>query len=108
MTPAKSYELSAARIVLERAQDRLRVEYETSGKSELYKHLKGSGSGENDGLPYAEIAQQLETTEAAIKAEAHRYRGRRSHFIRAEIRKTVMSGADIDDEVRYLMAVFAG
>jgi len=82
----------------------LRDEMAEAGKIELFDALKGSLTGEDD-LPRAEIAARLGMSEGAVKVALHRLRRRYGQLLRAAIAETVGNQADLDDEMRYLVAV---
>src|SRR6267154_384087 len=50
------------------------------------------------------VFRALGTTEGAIKVTVHRLRRRFRHVLRAQITATVSDDAEIDDEIRYLLA----
>lgn len=91
--------------LLEQVLAALRDEYHTDGKGDLFEELKAVLRGQTD--TYAEIAARLGRTEGAIKVAAHRLRHRYRELVRAAIAQTV-SGEDIDDELRHLLAVLSG
>ena len=80
-------------------------ECQANGKGDLFEAVKPLLSGESAGLSYAEMARSLNMTEAALKVAVHRLRQRYGEWIRAEIAQTVAGPADIDEELRYLLAV---
>jgi RNA polymerase sigma-70 factor (ECF subfamily) len=82
----------------------LRDEMETAGKSKQFDALKGSLTGEDE-LPREEIAARLGMSEGAVKVAVHRLRQSYRKLLRAGIAETVSNGADLDDEMRYLLAV---
>ena len=86
--------------LLDQVLARLRAEYEESGKAQLFDELKGAIIG--DSAPYMEIAARLGATESAVKAAAHRLRGRYRELLRAEIAETVVLSDQIDDELAQL------
>jgi hypothetical protein len=65
--------------------------------------LKPCLHGDSD-VPYAELARKLETTESALKVGIHRLRKRYRDLLRSEIADIVADPADIDAELRYLIA----
>jgi RNA polymerase sigma-70 factor (ECF subfamily) len=85
----------------------LRHEMEDAGKSELFDTLKGSLTGEDE-LPREEIAARLDMSVGAVKVAVHRLRQRYRELLRAAIAETVNNEADLDDEMRYLVAVLRG
>ncbi len=82
----------------------LRDEMVKAGKSEQFDALKGSLTGE-DAPPREAIAARLDMSEGAVKVAVHRLRQRYRKLLRAAIVETVSSEANLDDEMRYLLAV---
>jgi RNA polymerase sigma factor (sigma-70 family) len=105
-TPERIYERRWARTLLERAISRLREEFVRHGRLEHFNKLKPCLQGESD-VPYADLAIQLETTEAALKVGIHRLRKRYRNMLRAEIRDIVADPADIDTELRHLIGALS-
>jgi RNA polymerase sigma-70 factor (ECF subfamily) len=89
--------------VLEQALARLRADYVAAGKGALFERLKGCLTGEANIAPYIQLAQELETTEGAIKVAVHRLRERYGALLRAEIAQTVSRPEEIDEELRCLL-----
>ena len=82
----------------------LRDEMEQAGKSEQFAALKGSLTGEDES-PREGIAARLDMSEGAVKVAVHRLRQRYRELLRAAIAETVSDEANLDDEMRYLVAV---
>jgi RNA polymerase sigma-70 factor (ECF subfamily) len=82
----------------------LRDEIVKAGKSEQFDALKGSLTGEDE-PPREGIAARLNMSENAVKVAVHRLRQRYRKLLRAAIADTVSNEADLDDEMRYLVAV---
>jgi RNA polymerase sigma-70 factor (ECF subfamily) len=55
-----------------------------------------------------EIAEELDTSEAAVKKAAQRLRQRYRDVLCAHIAATVSSPEEIDEEIRHLFSVLAG
>jgi RNA polymerase sigma-70 factor (ECF subfamily) len=106
-TPERIFERRWARTLLDRAAARLRDEFIRHGRLEHFNKLKPCLQGDGD-VPYAELARQLETTEAALKVGIHRLRKRYRDLLRAEIADIVANPDDIDSELRHLIAALAG
>jgi RNA polymerase sigma-70 factor (ECF subfamily) len=106
-TPERVYERRWARTLLDRAVARLRDEFVLNGRLEQFRRLKPCLQGESE-VPYAELARQLETTEAALKVGIHRLRKRYRDLLRSEVRDIVADPADIDAELRYLIGALSG
>jgi len=82
----------------------LRDEMVKAGKGEQFDALKGSLTGQDE-PPRQDIAARLNMSENAVKVTVHRLRQRYRGLLRAAIAETVSDEADLDDEMRYLVAV---
>ena len=85
----------------------LRDEMGKAGKGEQFDALKGSLTGEEES-PREQIAARLEMSESAVKVAIHRLRQRYRKLLRDAIAETVSNEADLEDEMRYLIAVLRG
>lgn len=106
MDAEKIYEHRWAMALLEQALSRLRDENVAAGKTELFERLRNSVAGESD-VSCGEAAAQLGLTESAVKSALHRLRQRYRELIREEVAHTVADPAEIDPEIRYLIAVLS-
>lgn len=86
---------------------RLQAEYAAGGRGELFGFLRASLTRDDSAMGYAEIAQRLGTSTAAVKMAAMRLRERYQILLREEIARTVASPEEIDDEIRHLFSVFS-
>ncbi len=93
--------------VLDQAVQRLRDDYERSGKLELFDSLKGFLGGGPSNVPYSDIAAELGSTEGAVKVAVHRLRMRCREMLRREIAQTVDSESEVDEEIRDLFQAVA-
>ena len=75
-----------------------------AGKGEQFDALKGSLTGEDES-PRKELAERLGMSEGAVKVAVHRLRQRYRDLLRAAVAETVSDEANLDDELRYLVAV---
>jgi RNA polymerase sigma-70 factor (ECF subfamily) len=100
-TPERLFDRGWALALLEQTLQSLRSEYERADKSALFHALKGQLTGDET-RPYAALAEELGTTESAIKSAVHRLRQRYGEILREQIGETVTTDAEIDDEVRAL------
>jgi RNA polymerase sigma-70 factor (ECF subfamily) len=107
LTAERIYERRWALTLLSETLASLQREYEAEGKDGLFKELHFCLTGERADLPYAQLAARLNMSEGAVKVAVHRLRHRYREVLRAEIANTLSDEADIEDEVRYLFAVFA-
>ena len=72
------------------------------GRAALYEALKPHLVGDPDAHRYAEVAEKLGMTEAAVKMAMSRLRKRYREVLREEIAQTVAGEEEIDDEIREL------
>ena len=105
LTPATVFEQRWAMALLAHVLNQLREEHVDCGKEILFEHLKVFLTGEKLPSTYAALADQLGTTEGALKMAVGRLRHRYAELIRAEIANTVTSPNEIDDELRHLFSV---
>lgn len=101
LTPEREFERRFALALLARVLDGVRVE--RPDDADLLPYVGGAG----DARPYAEIAAARGVSEGAVKVAVHRLRARYRERLRAEIRETVATEADVDDEIRHLLDVVA-
>jgi len=109
MNAQRIYERRWALTLLECAEARLRQEYVAAGKAALYERLKifCTGAEPTSPLTYAELGNLLHLTESAVRCAAARLRRRFRELVREEVAHTVTLASEIDDEIRYLIAVIS-
>ena len=99
------YERRWALTLMEQVLLRLREEYCSAGNAALFDSLKQLLPDEPGAPSRAEIASQLGMTENALRQAFHRFRHRYQLLLREEISHTVAIASDVEDELRYLIAV---
>jgi RNA polymerase sigma-70 factor (ECF subfamily) len=99
------YDRRWALTLLDRVLARLREEFVAVGKVAHFDALKGALTG--DKTPYAEIGAALSMSEGAVKVAVHRLRDRYRELIRAEIVETVATPAEVEGELRHLLAALS-
>ena len=104
LTPEHLFEKRWAVAVVERAQARLREEYVAANKLSLFDHVQEHVWGEPSEA-YRELAARLNTTEGALRRAAHRMRDRFRSLLREEVAHTSDTPDEVDDELRYLVAL---
>jgi RNA polymerase sigma-70 factor (ECF subfamily) len=107
LTPEKLYDRRWALALLEQVLGRLRAEMVREGKSVMFEQLKDLLTGQQDPRSYSQIAQELGTTEGAIKVAVHRLRRRYRELLKTEIAQTVAGPEDLQDELRQLFTAVA-
>ena len=107
LTAEQIYERGWALALLDQVLTRLGDEYRATGPAAagLFDQLQKLLTDESDRPSQAEIARELAMTENAVKQAFHRLRQRYRELLREEIAHTVMLPADIEDELRHLIAV---
>lgn len=105
LTAEQIYERRWATTVLEQVLARLEEEYRAAAKTSLFTKLKVLLTDEPGHPSQAEIAEDLQLTENAVKQALHRLRVRYRDVLRDEIAQTVATVGEIEDELRYLIAV---
>lgn len=108
LTPEKLFERRWAQTILDRALARLRDEFVAADKGETYEVLQAFRPGEQSSISYADAAVRLGLSESAVKSLIHRLRRRHRELVREEIAHTVPTVAEIDEELRHLVAVLRG
>lgn len=103
--PTKLFERRWAAALLEQARNRLEAEYVQSGRAELYSQLRLLEAGERSELSYAQLGAGLGLSESAVKSAVFRMRRRYHELVRDEVAATVSCASEIDEEIRYLIAV---
>ena len=99
------YERRWALTVLEQVLSRLKDEYQAADNSILFDSLKQLLPDEPGSPSQGQIAAQLGMTENAVRQAFFRFRQRYQSLLREEIAHTVATPADIEDELRHLIAV---
>ena len=104
MTPEKLFERRWAMQVLEQVMERLRAEYLADGKQTQFDHLKDSLFGKDERVCFGDIAQKLGQNESTVRIWLFRMRNRYRDILREVVAQTVANEAEIDDELRHLVA----
>jgi RNA polymerase sigma-70 factor (ECF subfamily) len=103
-TPERIFERRWALAVLDRVVEKLREEFVHHGRLGHFEQLKVFLLGQSD-APYAALAQEMKTSEGALKVAIHRLRKRYRELFRQEIADTVANPAEVESELRFLAAV---
>lgn len=107
LAPESLYDKRWAITLLERGMERLGENYAAAGKRALFDQLKGLLLSEASGASYRRLASQLGLSEGAVKVAVHRLRHRFREVVREEISQTVATPAEVDEELRCLMAALS-
>jgi len=104
-TPVDVFERRWAMTVLDRALDRLREESTAAGDVSQFEQLKQYLTSSEPQATYREVAETTGLSEGAVATAVHRLRQRYGRCLRAEIVETVVDTAEVDDELRHMLAV---
>jgi RNA polymerase sigma-70 factor (ECF subfamily) len=107
-SPERAYEQRWALTLLEQVLGRLREDYARVGKARLFEALQDFLWGPDGSVSYAALAQDLATTEGALRVAVHRLREHYRDRLRAEVAHTVSNPGEVDAELRYLIGVISG
>ena len=105
LTPEIAYERRWAATLLGRAQTRLAGEYAAHGKTDLLHRLEEFPLGERGESSFRDCAVRLGLREGALKSAVHRMRRRYRELVREEVAHTVNDPAEVELELRHLIAV---
>ena len=98
------YEQRWALTLLEQVMARLRAEYNAAGRLADYDILKPCLTAARGEIPYNELANALGVEPATARSSVHRLRKRFREVFREEVAGTVSNPADVDDEIRAVIA----
>jgi RNA polymerase sigma-70 factor (ECF subfamily) len=88
------------------ALERLLADYKREGKEQLFNGLRMFVAGGAERLPtYAKLADRLGIAESTLRSHVTRLRARYREALRAEVRQTVDSETEVDQELRELLHV---
>jgi RNA polymerase sigma-70 factor (ECF subfamily) len=108
LPPDRAYERQWAYSVLGNVRTKLRLEFEHSGRTEVFDALHRYLSGDRDEAPYTAAAARLHMSVDAVKKNVERLRRRFAELLKEEIAQTVLHPSEIDDEIRFLRATLQG
>lgn len=91
--------------IVENAREMLRAEHEAAGKGELFRLLQQGLVRTMSAADYEQWAAHAEMTPGALKVALHRLRSRFHRALEDQVRETVASDEDFEDEMRHLRRV---
>lgn len=108
LAPDWLYDRQWAMALLDRALNRLEAEQQASGKAAEFEVLSPALTAERGEIAYADLATRLRVNETTARMAVHRLRKRFRQLFREEIAQTVADPAEIEGEIRHLVAALAG
>jgi DNA-directed RNA polymerase specialized sigma24 family protein len=100
-TPEVVFERAWALTLLENTLSRMQRE----AGSPQFERLKQFLTGDQDRGGYGSVAAELGMSEPALRVAVHRLRKQYREALRAEIRETVDTDAQVEDEIRHLLTL---
>ena len=102
------FERSWAETLVTATLERLAASYKMEAKERLFQQLKSFLTIGAAPLPtYAELALRLGIAESTLRSHVTRLRARYREVLRAEVRRTVRTEAEVDEELRELLRVLS-
>jgi RNA polymerase sigma factor (sigma-70 family) len=100
------FDRSWAEALLAAGLERLSADYKAQSKEKLFNELRIFVAGGADLPPtYAELTNRLGITESTLRSHVTRLRARYLEALRAEVRRTVHTETQVDEELRELIHV---
>ncbi len=100
------FDRSWAEALVAAGLERVSADYKDESKEKLFNELRIFLAGGAEPLPaYAELAIRLGMTESTLRSHVTRLRGRYREVLRAEVRRTVDTEAEVDEELHELLRV---
>jgi RNA polymerase sigma factor (sigma-70 family) len=100
------FDRSWAEALIAAGLERLSADYKRERKEQLFKELRVFvASGADPPPTYAELADRLGITESTLRSHVTRLRARYREALRAEVRRTVDTETQVDEELRELLHV---
>ena len=103
------FEQNWAETLVTGALKRVRDDYKTAGRRNLFDNLQVFVMGSADPLPtYDELAARLGIPASTLRSHVTRLRSDYRGALRMEVRRTVNSESEVDEELRELLRVLKG
>jgi RNA polymerase sigma-70 factor (ECF subfamily) len=100
------FDRSWAEALVATALERVSADYRREAKEQLFKELRIFIAGGAEPPPtYAELTDRLGITESTLRSHVTRLRARYREALRTEVRRTVDSEKQVDQELRELLQV---
>lgn len=100
------FDLGWAEALVAAGLERLSADYKAGGRERLFNQLRIFVAGGAEPPPsYAELADRLEIAESTLRSHVTRLRARYREALRAEVRRTVDTETEVDEELQELLHV---
>jgi RNA polymerase sigma factor (sigma-70 family) len=105
-TEEQIFDRSWAEALVTAGLERLSADYRSEAKEKLFNELRIFLAGCPGAPPaYAELAARLGMTESTLRSHVTRLRARYREVLRSEVRRTVDTEAEVDEELHELLRV---
>jgi RNA polymerase sigma factor (sigma-70 family) len=105
-TEDRLFDRSWTEALLAAGLERLSADYKGESKEKLFNELRIFVAGGADRLPtYAELRDRLGIAESTLRSHVTRLRARYLEALRTEVRRTVHTETEVDEELRELIQV---
>ncbi len=102
------FERSWAETLVATTLERVAADYEAEGKQKLFEELKSFLTvGAIPPPTYAALGARLRMPDSSLRSQVARLRARYREILRAEVRRTVSSAAEVDGELRELLRLLS-
>lgn len=103
LTPDQIFDLHWAKTTLANALHRVEAMYKDSNKEHYFKTLRPLLENRGPRGSYADVAEELGISAGAVKVAVHRLRKQFRESLELEIAETLMNGAELPEELKYLI-----
>jgi RNA polymerase sigma-70 factor (ECF subfamily) len=107
LPPDRTYDRRWALTLLDEAMIRLENEYNSGGKTDLWRQLKPCLTADRGSIAYPEIAVALGIAEGAARVAVHRFRKRFREVFRQTIADTVSTPEEVESELRLVLEILS-
>ena len=105
MTPAGAFDYGWAVILMDRALEALRREYQDGGRLGIFEAASPFLAAQNGGGGYESACGAAGMTPEAFRVAVHRLRKRFRLRVREQVEATVTDPAEADDEMKHLFGI---
>ena len=103
------FDRSWAEALIAAGLERLSAEYKSESKEKLFNELRIFVAGGANPLPsYAELAGRMGITESTLRSHVTRLRARYREALRTEVRRTVDTETQVEEELHELLHLLIG
>ena len=106
-TPESLYERQWACVLIDQTLQQLEIEMRAAGKEALFEHFSVMLGAAARDIDFQKLASAVDLSVNALHGAMHRWRQRYHALLRSEIARTVVSKAEIEDELCHLQRVFS-